>query len=623
MKNIFFIVMLICASASSAQIITTIAGTNVGAGYTGDGGPAIAANIGAVGFITVDNHNNYYFSENNNTIRKVSSSGIITLVAGTGVAGFGGDTGPATAAQINRGIGVATDSAGNLYIADENNNRIRKVDAATGIITTLAGNGIAGYSGDGGAAATASLNAPYGICVDVLGNLYFSDLLNFKIRKIDLSGIITTVAGNGTNGFSGDTGPATSAQLSAIYGLRTDSSGNLYITDNNRIREINITTGIINTIIGTGVNGYSGDMGPATAAELWLPDDVVIDNQGNILISDMDNNRIRKVDATGIITTIVGNGVAGFLGDGGGAATSEVSSTRGICVDNCGNLYIADNGNGRIRKVTYPPIPITLTNSITTLTDTACASTPITYTAATTASSGTVTYQWYVNGTPITGATSSTYTYTPADADSIRCIATATSPCTSAVTSSNIIIMSVTPITTPTITVTAPAAAAVGTTVTVSAVVAGAGSGYSIHWYNNSALFSTTTAPTTTYTKAPGTDHITATVVPPTEGCYDSTTSAISTVTASTTGVRNTSLSFGEGRGEVIYPNPVKDLLYVDDVRTQVVYKIRSVVGSAVMQGTLQQGTNTIDVKELPAGVYMMEVVYPSGLRATNKIIKQ
>ena len=410
-----------------------------------------------------------------------------------------------------------------------------------------------------------------------------------------------------------------------MFGICTDALNNVYCTDGaGSVRKINILTGVITRVAGTGdsiITPYSGDGIPATSAHI-APLGVAVDVNGNIYIADYNNSRIEMVDAFGIIHTIAGTGVSGFSGDAGPATAAKISYPENLCLDACNNVYIADFNNQRARKVTYPPTLITLTNAISTLIATVCAGTAATYTAAATTSSGAITYQWYLNGTPVAGSSASTYTYTPADADSIRCIATATSPCTSAVTSSNSIIMSVTPIATPTITVTAPAVAAVGSTVTVSAVVAGAGSGYSINWYNNSTLFSTTTAPTTTYTKAAGTDHITATIVPPTEGCYDSTGSNTSIVSANTTG---TSPQPSPKEREMLrtYPNPLKDLLYVDEVSKQAEYKIRSVIGSSILQGTLQQENNTINVKEFPAGVYMLEVVYPDGMRVTNKVIKQ
>jgi sugar lactone lactonase YvrE len=295
--------------------------------------------------------------------------GIITTVAGNGTAGYSGDGGPATGAELSAVTGAATDSAGNLYIADWSNHRIRKVNASTGVITTVAGNGTLGYSGDGGQATAAELCLPNGVALDSVGNLYIADWYNNRIRKVTVStGIITTVAGIGpTNiggGYSGDGGLATSAELDLPTNLTFDSAGNLYIADSNnhRIRKVNASTGVIATVAGNGTPGYSGDGGPATSAELNYPSDMTFDSAGNLYIADAQNERIREVNAsTGVITTVAGNGtsnpgpnglpVGGYAGDGGSATSAELSIPYGVALDGAGNLYIADEQNYRIRKV--------------------------------------------------------------------------------------------------------------------------------------------------------------------------------------------------------------------------------------------------------------------------------
>ncbi len=295
--------------------------------------------------------NLYIVDRENNRIRKVDAAGMITTVAGNGTYGYNGDGGAAAAAQLGSPAGMALDGAGNLYIADRSNYRIRKVDSA-GDITTVAGNGIRGYNGDGGAAVAAQLDSPAGVALDDAGNLYIADGDNNRIRKVDAAGVITTVAGNGTRGYNGDGGAATAAQLDFPSGVALDGSGNLYIADywNNRIRKVD-AAGMITTVAGNGTRGYNGDGGAAVAAQLNLPTVVAPDGSGNLYIADRSNNRIRKVDSAGVITTVAGNGTRGYNGDDGAAVAAQLNSPNGVAPDGAGNLYIADSGNDRIRKV--------------------------------------------------------------------------------------------------------------------------------------------------------------------------------------------------------------------------------------------------------------------------------
>ncbi len=269
--------------------------------------------------------------------------GIISTYAGGGV----DDGDAATAASINNPGSVAVDTAGNVYIADSDHNRIRKVSASTGIITTIAGNGSLGYSGDGGAATAAGLYYPYGVAVDAAGNLYIADTGDNRIRKVSAStGIITTVAGNGSAGYSGDGAAATAAELDKPFGVAVDAAGNLYIADtcDNRIREVSASTGIITTVAGNGSPYYGGDGGAATAAGLAFPEGVAVDAAGNLYIADSYDNRIRKVSAsTGIITTVAGNGSPATTAATAGLATAAgLYNPYGVAVDAAGNLYIAD-----------------------------------------------------------------------------------------------------------------------------------------------------------------------------------------------------------------------------------------------------------------------------------------
>ena len=332
----------------AAGVISTVAGGGSG----GDGGPATEARLFFPRDVALDGAGNLYIAdEGNNRIRKVDTAGVISTVAGNGTRGFGGDGGPAVAAQLHWPRGVALDGAGNLYIADTDNHRIRKVDAA-GVISTVAGDGTRGSGGDGGPAVAAQLDWPHGVALDGLGNLYIADRDNHRIRKVDAAGAISTVAGDGTPGFRGDGGPATAAQLAVPTGVAPDGAGNLYIADwlNHRIRKVD-AAGVISTVAGDGTLGPGGDGGPATAALLSCPYGVALDGDGNLYIADRNNNRIRKVDAAGAISTVAGDGTLGSGGDGGPATAAQLSRPYGVALDGAGNLYIADTDNNRIRKV--------------------------------------------------------------------------------------------------------------------------------------------------------------------------------------------------------------------------------------------------------------------------------
>ncbi len=528
MRAFLLLLGIILAFNSQSQIITTVAG-NGSSSYSGDSITATSASIGTIACVIIDKLGNYYFSDRlNSRIRKVDiCSGIIYTVAGNHIQGYSGDGGQATSAQLNNPIGIALDDSGNLYISDFYNNRIRKVDSL-GIITTIAGTGTAGFSGDGGNALSAMLNGPQWVALDHIGNLYINDMTNYRIRKINPTGIITTVAGNGTNGFSGDGGNADSAELSAgCYGLAVDISNNLYVADelNYRVRKLNVATGIISTVAGTGPGAYSGDGMPATASKV-TPFALCFDSQGNLYIGDF-NERIRKVDTSGIITTVVGIGVSGFSGDGGPADSAKIRKPEGLAFDAHGNLYFADCQNYRVRKVKYS-----------------------------------------VSDAPI-------------------------------------------------ISLSGISAATIGSTVNVTASVAGSGSGYSIQWFNKGAWFATTTVPTVTYTKTMSVDSITAKVF----GCSDSALSGVHVVVLSNrTGLSSPT----SGERVTCYPNPVNGELYIDGAvvfeSVSITNFLGQVVHSVAEYGELECVVNT---SALPAGMYFVRVGLAGGGVGISRFVKQ
>ena len=287
------------------RYIFTFAGTGLTGGVVGDGGPPAEAQLSRPAGLALDGSGNLYVAENvTHRIRRIDADGVITTIAGTGERGSGGDGGPATEAQFFFPDDLAVDGSGNLYVADKNNNRIRRIDTQ-GVITTIAGTGERGFGGDGGPATEAQLVRPAGLALDGLGNIYVVDSGNNRIRRIDADGVITTIAGAGERGSGGDGGPATEAQFFFPDGLALDGSGSLYLADinNNRIRRID-AEGVITTIAGTGERGFGGDGGPATEAQLSGPAGLALDGSGNLYVTDFINSRIRRIDAEGVITTI-------------------------------------------------------------------------------------------------------------------------------------------------------------------------------------------------------------------------------------------------------------------------------------------------------------------------------
>jgi len=317
-----------------------------------DGSVATEVEISLIDGIAVDQSGNVFIStHDHHSILKIDKNGKINRVYGDGITGFSGDGGPASKARLNQPAGLVFDKEGNLYIADRTNNRVRKVDT-NGIITTVAGNGTAGFSGDGGPATEASFDLPAGLAFDSKGNLYVSDRSNNRVRRVDTNGIITTVAGNGGDQYKGDKGLAVNAEINKPFGLAIDKDDNLYIADrgNNRIRKVD-TNGIITTPAGDGGFYFIGDNGPAYNASIAGPTGVAVDKEGNLFIADKYNNRVRMVDTNGLIRTVVGTGQRDYNGDSELARETNLHFPFALTVAPDGKLLVVDRSHYTIRRV--------------------------------------------------------------------------------------------------------------------------------------------------------------------------------------------------------------------------------------------------------------------------------
>jgi uncharacterized protein (TIGR03437 family) len=354
------LIILTAVAFGQTGIITTVAGNGTGS-YSGDGGPAGSATINNPTGVAVDSRGNLYIADYlNNSIRKVDTAGNINTVAGCGpsieclIAGPG-DGGPATHGSVMGPFDVVVDGNGNIYASDSGRNSVRKVDQG-GTITTFAGGKGAGFSGDGGPAAEALLNDPVGLAVDGSGNLYIADLVNNRIRKVDTSGTITTVAGNGQLGYSGDGGSALAASFNNPHDVAVDGDGNLYIADTNNfvVRKVD-KAGIVTTVAGNGtVTENVNGSGPATSVAIVSPWGLAIDKEGNLFIAEFLGYKVRKMDRSGNVVTVAGSGNLGYSGDGGPATSANLWALVGVAVDGAGTIYIGDNLNNRVRKVTQP-----------------------------------------------------------------------------------------------------------------------------------------------------------------------------------------------------------------------------------------------------------------------------
>jgi len=368
-KGLFYTLLAVVAFSpigAMGQIITTLAGDG-SRGSAGDDGYAAFATLNSPGGLKADNKGNLYVADQyNNKIRKIDAYGRITTIAGYGAGGASGDGGPAIKAKVSFPVGLTFDKIGNLYFADSRNNRIRKIDTA-GIITTVVGTGIPAFSGDDSSALTASLNNPKGVAFDQAGNMYIADCNNNRVRKVDATtGKISTFAGTGQQRYLGENGPATKAALYGPCDVAVDADGNIIIADsyNNAIRKVN-KDGIITLLAGTGgLAGYGGDNGLAGVSRLGEPISLAIGRDGTIFFADHMNNRVRKIDTKGQINNVAGDGTAGnaFNGDGGLAVDATIDKPTAVAVDSSGNLYIAEQAH-RVRYV-YLATPV-VTDKIT------------------------------------------------------------------------------------------------------------------------------------------------------------------------------------------------------------------------------------------------------------------
>jgi len=356
MRALLLLGMLLTAMAAWGEGVGTIRSA-VGTGeqgYSGDGGPAVGARLDQPFHCSKDRHGNLYVADTfNHCIRRVDAqTGAIVTVAGTGKSGYSGDGGPAVRATLNEPYGVLPDRRGNLFIVDRLNAAIRRVDAKTSVITTYAGTGTKGYIGDGGPATAAQMREPNALDFDPSGDLYIADVSDNRIRKVDSeTGVITTVCGAGRRESTGDGGPAAKASLNGARGVAFDRAGNMVLCERegNRIRKVDAQTGIIRTIAGTGQKGYGGDGGSALEATFNGPKWVHVGADGHIYVVDTENQCVRQINTqTGIITTVAG-GHAGPDGDGGPATKAGMGRPHGCWVDREGRLYTADTNNHRVR----------------------------------------------------------------------------------------------------------------------------------------------------------------------------------------------------------------------------------------------------------------------------------
>ena len=590
------LLLLICACTNiqaQMNIINTISGNGFG-GFSGDNGPAINAKLYAPEMLCLDKYGNIYITDvDNNRIREINiSTGIITTIAGNGTAAYYGDNGPATDAMLYNPEAVMTDTSGNIYIGDGWNYRVRKINCVTGVITTIAGTGIAGNTGDGGPATNAQISRATGLCFDKFGNLYIADWLNHNIRKVDaLTSVITTFAGT-TGGYSGDNGPATNAQIQASS-VFADSLNNVYLADqgNHVIRRVDAVTGIITTIAGTGVAGYSGDNGPATHAQLNQPRGIYVDKHKNIFIADYQSGTVRKIDPlTSIITTVAGTGTLGYSGDNGPATNAQLQCTD-VFLDDTGSILIAEGANCVIRKVYYCP-----GNPVASFTDTGTHIIGYTYTGTTRLMDS---VRWNFGDGGTSTLLNPVHIYT-ANGTYHSCV-TAYTYCGSDSACHDFIIC----VTPPLASFTDTGTHTIGYTYTGTTTLMD-----SVRWYFGDGGTSALMNPIHTFT-ASGTYHVCVTV-------YTSCGSDSACSDKVVLGVPFVSLV-----NVKIYPNPGNDELHITGVLQKTGYRLLTVTSICIQQGVLDQGNNTLSIKNFAPGIYILEMTGQDGVRNIMRVIKE
>jgi sugar lactone lactonase YvrE len=618
MRTLIF--LLLTPFIVNAQVINTIAGNGT-PGYLGDGGPATAAALYGPDGLATDLAGNIYISDwSNHCIRRISVAGIITTIAGNGTPGYTGDGGPATAANIDQPGQLFVDPLDNLFFADAATHCIRKINSS-GIISTIAGNGLAGFSGDGGPATSARFNMPTALAFDGTGNLFVADFMNNRVRKITTAGIISTYAGTGAGGFSGDGGMANVAKLYRPNYLITDGANNLFVTDNanHRIRKIT-PSGIISTFLGNGIPAFAGDGGPATAASIDYPGGIAFDSAGNFYVADYYNHRIRKVNTSNVVSTVAGTGTPGYSGDGGPAIAARLNYPVDVAFTNAGNMMIADYNNNRVRMFgafILPPanhiptftagisdsliicqneVPVSI-NTLLEIND-ANAGQPETWSLATAPAHGLaiVSYTTTSTGGSIMP---SGLTYMPTggfsgfDAFAVKI---------SDGIDSSIIIVNVN-------VENLPNAGSISGTDTVcpGAIITLAETMVNGHWTSTSVSVATVDSMATVYGISPGPDTIIYTV---TNSC--GTVSAIFPITVGSYIKCHTSVNIlaAYESGLALFPNPVSSCITVSSQSkiTQVV--VSSLLGQVILTGNYKSERTEvdIDVTNLAKGIYFIKV---------------